>query len=403
MSLRSYARSAARYWISALLIGVLAGLAGGVASVMLNRPHYTSSATVALRAVEEGSTSAGAQSIVQQLSASALTLFTSPRTLGPAGESLHPRMTATQLQQALSVQAQSQSLVFSARITTNDARRSEAAMEAVTGQFREALQSGGLPSFGNVRLEVGDIAITTEPAPASLMGRVAGVTAGVALGLLAGFLYLFIRVLLNDRVWNAADVRELTDDAVIGAGDEGGLPSLAHTVAEGLPFFASSPESNIISIASIDGSASALAREIARQVGAGGDTVALVDADLEARPLGDGPGLADHIAGLLPAEDAAVPAEGFSLVPAGGPAPNPVDLLTRPAAAEFLAGLAARHRWVIVSAAAMTGSSAGALGAKLASTTLLAVTPGRTTRHQIREVLNLSEATGLPVAGILVD
>ncbi|MDO4784996.1 MAG: hypothetical protein Q3997_07935 [Propionibacteriaceae bacterium] len=392
----------ARYWVGALVVAILAGLGGGVASILLNRPHYTSSATIALRAVEEGSTSAGAQSIVQQMSASALTLFTSPRTLVPAGESLNPRMSATQLQQVLSVQAQAQSLVFSARITTNNAQRSQAAMEAVTGEFRKALEAGGVPSFGNVSLEVGDIAITTEPAPASLMGRVAGFTAGVALGLLAGFLYLFVRVLLNDRVWDAADVRELTDDAVIGAGEQGGLSSLARTVADGLPFFMPSPGSNTIAIASVDGSASALAREVARQVSVAGDTVALVDADLEARPLGDRPGLADHIAGLLPAADATVPSDGVDLVAAGGPAPNPVDLLTRSAAAEFLSGLAATHRWVIVSAAAMTGSSAGVLGAKLASTTLLTVTPGRTTRHQIRETLNLSEATGLPVAGILV-
>lgn len=402
MSLRSYARSVARYWISAVVIGILAGLCGGAASILLNRPHYTSSATIALRAVEEGTTSAGAQSIVQQLSASALTLFTSPRTLAPAGESLNPRMNATQLEQVLTVQAQSQSLVFSAKITTNSAQRSQAAMEAVTGEFRKALESGGVPSFGNVRLEVGDIAITTEPAPSTLIGRAAGLTAGLALGLLAGCLYLFIRVLLNDRIWDASEVSELTDDAVIGVGGQDSLSSLARTVADGLPFFTASPGSNTIAIASVDGSASALAREVARQVSEAGDTVALVDADLEACPLGDGPGLADHIAGLLPAGDVVVPTEGVGLVAAGGPAPNPVDLLTRPAAAELLAGLADTHRWVIVNTAALTGSSAGVLGAKLASRTLLAITPGRTTRHQLREALNLSETTGLPVAGIVV-
>ena len=48
MSVRSYLRLVSRYWLGALLIGVLAGVLGGLVVQFMNKPEYTASATIAM-------------------------------------------------------------------------------------------------------------------------------------------------------------------------------------------------------------------------------------------------------------------------------------------------------------------------------------------------------------------
>lgn len=404
MILRSCARWVARYWVTTLIVGIVAGVLGGIVYAALNKPEYTSSATISLKAVESGNTTPGAQSIVQQLSASALALFTSPRTLEPAGKSLTPPISTSQLQQNLTVRAPSDSLVFTASINATDSDRATAVMTAVTSEFKKAIEAGGLPSFGNVSLGVGDITIKTELAAHTVKGRLPSLVVGFAVGLLVGTFYLFVRVLINDRIWTPEDIHALTDDAVLSASENGSLADTARVVKEGLPFFVPAGEPRTVAISSVDGSSISLARELANQISAAGDRVALVDTDLANRPLGDGgAGFADAAAGLVPASEAVSPVGGVNVVLAGGPAPNPIDLLSRGQASEFIASLSEKHQWVIISTATMVDSSAGAAGARLASATLLVVDQGSTTRQNLRDALDLVKMTNVQVAGIVLS
>ena len=130
--------------------------------------------------------------------------------------------------------------------------------------------------------------------------------------------------------------------------------------------------------------------------------MALVDLDLASRPLGNARGLADVVGQRAALADVVSPADGIDVVGAGGPVPNPGEFLTRTGYAQALRELGATHDWVLVNTGPLTASSAGVLGAKLADTTLLVVRRGTSSRRDVAQALNLVEATGVKVAGLVL-
>jgi len=205
MSVRSYLRLVSRYWLGALLIGVLAGVLGGLVVQFMNKPEYTASATIAMHVEEDGASQGTVRPNIDQLAASAPALLTSPRVLIPAGNSVNPAMSADQLQKVLNVKTPSQSLVFTASLSGPE-ERVTTVMNKIAQEFQDAVAAGELPSYAGVKLTVGSVDVRTEKSAASTIGQLSGIMVGAGVGLLVAFLYLFLRVFLDDRVRNAEDL-----------------------------------------------------------------------------------------------------------------------------------------------------------------------------------------------------
>ena len=136
MSVRSYLRLVSRYWLGALLIGVLAGVLGGLVVQFMNKPEYTASATIAMHVEEDGASQGTVRPNIDQLAASAPALLTSPRVLIPAGNSVNPAMSADQLQKVLNVKTPSQSLVFTASLSGPE-ERVTTVMNKIAQEFQD--------------------------------------------------------------------------------------------------------------------------------------------------------------------------------------------------------------------------------------------------------------------------
>lgn len=398
MSVRSYLRLVSRYWLGALLAGILAAVLGAMVVQLTNKPEHTTSLTITMHVTEQGTSPTGEKPAIDQLAASAPALLTSPRVLTPAGKTVDPAMTAEQLKKALDVRTPNQSLVFTASLSGPE-ERVTTVMNAIGNEFRAAVDDNALPSYAGVKLTVGSIEVTTEPSAASTMGTLTRAMVGVAVGLLVAFLYLFLRTFLDDKIRSPEDLRELTDDAVLTAS---GLNDMAQLLSQGLPYLSAGPGENVIAVSGIDSEATDLARELASATARSGASVALVDLDLASRPLGNAQGLADVVGQRATLADVVSPADGIDVVGAGGPVPNPGEFLTRTGYAQALRELGATHDWVLVNTGPLTASSAGVLGAKLADTTLLVVRRGTSSRRDVAQVLNLVEATGVKVAGLVL-
>ena len=390
MSVRSYLRLVSRYWLGALLAGILAAVLGAMVVQFTNKPEHTTSLTITMHVTEQGTSPTGEKPAIDQLAASAPALLTSPRVLTPAGKTVDPAMTAEQLKKALDVRTPNQSLVFTASLSGPE-ERVTTVMNAIGNEFRAAVDDNALPSYAGVKLTVGSIEVTTEPSAASTMGTLTRAMVGVAVGLLVAFLYLFLRTFLDDKIRSPEDLREFTDDAVLTAS---GLNDMAQLLSQGLPYLSAGPGENVIAVSGIDSEATDLARELASATARSGASVALVDLDLASRPLGNTQGLADVVGQRATLADVVSPADGIDVVGAGGPVPNPGEFLTRTGYAQALRELGATHDWVLVNTGPLTASSAGVLGAKLADTTLLVVRRGTSSRRDVAQVLNLVEATG---------
>ncbi len=399
MSVRSYLRLVSRYWLGALLIGVLAGVLGGLVVQFMNKPEYTASATIAMHVEEDGSSQGTVRPNIDQLAASAPALLTSPRVLIPAGNSVNPAMSADQLQKVLNVKTPSQSLVFTASLSGPE-ERVTTVMNKIAQEFQDAVAAGELPSYAGVKLTVGSVDVRTEKSAASTIGQLSGIMVGAGVGLLVAFLYLFLRVFLDDRVRNAEDLQELTDDAVLTAASPA---DVVQVLSQGLPYLSAGPGENVIAVSGIASGATSLVKDLAAATAKSGASVALVDLDLAAHPLGDShPGLADVVSQRAALADVVTSADGVDVITAGGPVPNASEFLTRTGFAEALRELGSGHDWVLVNTGALTASSAGVLGAKLADTALVVVQQGTSSRRNVTQALNLVEATGVKVAGLVL-
>ena len=408
MSVRSYLRLVSRYWLGALLIGVLAGVLGGLVVQFMNKPEYTASATIAMHVEEDGASQGTVRPNIDQLAASAPALLTSPRVLIPAGNSVNPAMSADQLQKVLNVKTPSQSLVFTASLSGPE-ERVTTVMNKIAQEFQDAVAAGELPSYAGVKLTVNwpmveaalfSVDVRTEKSAASTIGQLSGIMVGAGVGLLVAFLYLFLRVFLDDRVRNAEDLQELTDDAVLTAASPA---DVVQVLSQGLPYLSAGPGENVIAVSGIASGATSLVKDLAAATAKSGASVALVDLDLAAHPLGDShPGLADVVSQRAALADVVTSADGVDVITAGGPVPNASEFLTRSGFAEALRELGSGHDWVLVNTGALTASSAGVLGAKLADTALVVVQQGTSSRRDVAQVLNLVEATGVKVAGLVL-
>lgn len=401
MTLRSYLHLIRRYIVGALVVGALAAVAAAAASHFLNSPDYTASATLTMGLQQDSSSGPVAEATVTSLTASAPALLRSALVLGPAGQSLAPPIASEVLDRRIKFATPTSSLVLTAMLTDPDAQRAETALRAVMDEFERVVADGALSGPGGVRLEVADVSISTQESAGTALGVMGAAVVGAAVGALVAFSYLAMRVLLDNRVRDPRDLESITDDAVVAHVKGDGVEAVA-LLARNFAFLAPTTDSRVVALTGLASSATtaALATTIVQQLMAQGQAAVAVDLDLDGRPFGDrGPGVAEFLAN--PAASTIAPER--NRLSAGGPVPNPVDLLTRPSLSSLIDRLRADDRWVILVTSPLLPTSAGALGVAAADWALLVVDASADSRSGVREGLNVLEVAGVHLSGLVLS
>ncbi|RRD49031.1 hypothetical protein [Arachnia propionica] len=336
---------------------------------------------------------------MDNLVASAGTLLTSPRVIIPAGRSVEPKINSQALLRKLKVANPSQSLVFWIALTGEQDQATDL-VEAVVAEFEAAVAEGALPEYEGLKLTVGEVSYSVEVDPESEVSKMSLLLVVAGIGVLVTLTYVLVRVFLDDTIRTPEDLAELTDDAVLAPlGDS----PVSQQIASGLPYLVPEGTGRVVAFSGIAHSAVSVADDVARALGASGRRVAVVDLDLRNRPMGSGgTGVAEVVAGDVPLEDAVGHEGPITQLLAGGRVPNPGDFLTRTAFAAVLEKLRHTHDWVLLNTTPLCEASDGVLASRLAATTLLVLATGEK-RSQVREALNLVEASNLDIAALVVQ
>lgn len=392
-------RSAARHVIIGLVLGVAAGVLGALGLIWSTAEQHTVSATIPLKVVGEQAQGTHDPAALDNLAASAGTLLTSPRVIIPAGQSVDATMTFQTLLRKLKVSNPNQSLVFWIALT-GEKEQATQLVEAVVAEFGKAVEEGALPEYEGLRLVVGEVSYSAEVDPESQVGKTSLLLVVGAICVLVTLTYVLVRVFLDDRIRSAEDLAELTDDAVFSPRKD---EDVAQQIASGLRYLVPEGGSHVVAVSGVTTGATALVEEIGRTLGSSAERVALIDLDLRNQPMGThGIGVAEVVSGSIDVQEAMTHEGSVGRLLAGGPVPNPGNFLTRGSVAKLIEKVAGSHDWVLLNTAPLREASDGVLAGKLASTTVIVLAPNEK-RADVREALNLVEATKLEVAAFVVQ
>ena len=389
-----------RHLLSALLVGVVAGLVTAGVGVFLANPVYSSSGTVELKLTGDPQEIGQADySAAAELITTAHTLVVSPRVLGPAARTLDPPVTTAELRLGLTVLAPDRSLVLVISTKGRSDVAAEAVITAVADEFRRQLADQPLvSSSGRLTLEWGSVDVQTE-----LVSPAAGPVRLVASAIIAALLlvgaYLVARVILDERVRSPRQISKLTDVSVVARLDPANYDARVELLARDLSFLAPASGANcVIGVAGVSGhgAGSQLVKSLRDELELRGIDVAMVDADLRAHPLGPADqGLSTVLTGEV--------SPGVPRVLLAGPVPpNASELLQRPALDDLLEAYRSSHRWTLVNCPPVVPvSDTGLLAPKL-DALLLVVEAGQDAQDELREALAVVEASGGHLAGMVL-
>ncbi|TQS92789.1 polysaccharide biosynthesis tyrosine autokinase [Arthrobacter sp. TS-15] len=307
MDLRDYLHLLRRNWI--LIAGLTAvGLLLSASASLLVKPTYTADTQLfvaiqnsgTVQELQQGNTfsQARVQSYVKTV--------TSPIVLQPAIDELGLEDTAEQLASKVRATADLNTVLINISAVDESPARAAAIAQAVANSLVKAIDGLESPKAGGtspVRLSVISPAVapTTPSAPNTRMNIVVGLLAGLAAGAGAAVL----RTTLDTRVRGEADVRRITEAAVLGgiafSSDVAASPLLTQTGSQSPRAESFRQLRTNLRFADISGSAKTLAVtsslpgegksttavNLAIAMAQSGQSVCLIDADLRRPMVGD--------------------------------------------------------------------------------------------------------------------
>lgn len=409
MQLRAVVKNARHYWISAVVVAVVAAVAVAVVDFVTTRPAYTTNADIVFnsQAFESFNNPDAASAYTTAMVQTYSNYLQSPSVLGPVARSIDPGMNAANLKQGIEFTPGPGLLQLS--YETDDPTKGAKVMRALTAQVRLAVEQttagSRTPAIGIAKVSIGT---------AQVSGTNSSVPRSTAIGLLIGIvialIYLFLRALLDTRVRDVEAVIEVTDASVLAAlpsrlDESTDMSALAHNLGFVPP---RDGARSVLITSSVPGEGAGAIGLRAADAMAGAGSVVLVDADLrghEASGLAgvNGRGLSDVLAGRADAGDVVVQRKGAAdLLPAGSAVGNPAELLAADALGTAVAGLAARYDTVIVTAAPVRSGSDSLLVAPQLAATVPVIGLGRVTRGSLSEALELLDAGGARIGGVVL-
>jgi len=424
VELTAYLALLRRCW-AFLLVAALLGGAVAVGLGLRQDDRYSSTASVFLSPGQGQSVGELAQgsSYTEGLVQSYVRLVTTPAVLTPVIDQLGLDTSAKALAGSITAEAQLETVVIDITAVSGSADRSAAIANAVGTQLGRTTEDLSPTSArGTTAINVVLVAPATPSASPSSPDRKLNLVIGAALGLLLGVAAVVSRDVLDTRVRDEDDLRDLTEVGVLaslagptpsphGEGPASRLESMRRLKAN-LGFLRSAGRSQQLIITSAsDAGTTVLALELARVMAGAETRVLLVEADLRtpsmARTAGvaSSPGLVSVLDDGLALSRATqrAGADGCDVLVAGAVASNPDELLGSAAMDRCLEDLRTVYDVVLLVSPPVRSVADTAILAAKVDGTVIVVDGGRTTRQQLRDSLRDLRSARAPVIGVVID
>lgn len=430
MEPRHYAAAFRKFW-GLILVLAIAGGAAGFYLASNTTPTYqaTSKLFVSVDQANNVNELVQGDNFAQNAVQSYSQLATMPIVLDPVVQQLDLDMTSRQLARTLSANTPLNTVIIELRAVNEDPVQAAQISNAVARSLAttvDELAPENEEGLSTVSVRVVEPAeVPRFPfAPNSQLLIAGGVLAGLALAMVIAL----ARQALDTKVRNDKDVEQVTDAAVLGAvarmrnrGD-GRIVMLSRPrspqaeayrkIRANLQFVNAAVELRSLVVTSAragEGKSTATAN-LALAMAERGDRVLLLDADLRRSTLAHVCGLEGSVGittvliGEATLDDVLQPwgDTGVTVLAAGAAPPNPLQLLDSPAMADLLEEVTERYDIVLIDAPPVLPVADAAVLSRLATAALVVVGSGKTTRHQLRRVLESLGSVGANIGGIMI-
>lgn len=398
-----------RIWVSMLMIGLLVAAAFS----MLAQKRYTAVATSFVTvsdsdAAGSGELFQGSQFTMQRM-ASYAALSSSPEVLNPVIDKLALDLSPRELRRMVEVSSPATSVLLEVAVEDTDPREASAIADEVSRQLGLLIEQLETPRG----LAASSVKVTlTRPADVPVSPSSPRVPLNLLLGLAggaaAGLLLALLRHHLDRRLRSVEDIRAITGVAPLGstiasrAAGRDPLVAMDYRSAEAeryrsirtaLKFAGAGHELRDVVVGSPaagDGRTS-VAANLAISWALAGVRVCLVDAGVrqpmaaEVFGVESTAGLFDVLGDDAELDDVLAPSHDgvLTILPAGTPPPDPVELLGSTAMGHLVAELRSRFDIVIYDSAPMLAFADAAVLARAVDGLVLVVRAGVTTRDQL--------------------
>ena len=430
MELRDYIRVLRKNWLLIVVI-TLIGVGAAAAYSLTRTPLYESTSKVFVSAQGTSSVAELQQgnTFTQARVSTYVSLVSTQTVLVPVIGELELNTSSEELAEKVSASAALNTLIINITVSDSDpvlaAELADAIAESLTATV-EAIERPAAAEVSPVRLtQVQQAQVASAPASPN-------VPVNLALGLLVGLALsvgiAVLREVLDTRVRNERDVRELTESPILGGiafdpktkdrplivQEDPRSPRAEsfRALRTNLQFIDLDGRKSFVVTSSIQSEGkSTTAANLAIAMADAGLKVMLVDADMR-RPklasylaLEGGAGLSDVLAGRAQLADVVQRwgRQTLYVLLAGTVPPNPSELLGSKAMTQLIGDLESAFDVVLFDMPPLLPVTDAAVVAKAAGGAIVVVGVGRTTRHQLEGAIGSLEQAGAKVAGLVLS
>lgn len=429
MDLQDYLRIARKRWRSIVAMTCLMVLAAAAVTILTPKT-YQSTAQLFISTSGGDSTADLAQgsNFTQKQMKTYAQVITSPKVLAPVKTKMGVKP-SDDLAETLTATTPPDTVLINVNATDRDDKRAAEVANAVAEEFTSTIQELQSVKAGQ---ESPVKATIVKPAEAAKGAASPKPLRNLALGLVAGLMLGLALALLRDRldtsVHGERDVKEITDDTIIGTipfdpeapkqplivqSDPMSSRSEAfRTLRTNLQFvdIANHPKVMVMTSSLPGEGKSTTAANLALTIGAGGHTVCVIEGDLR-RPqllnymgLEGGVGLTSVLIGEAELDDVLQPFGQNVVVMGAGPIPpNPSELLGSETMRALLQQLSDRFDYVIIDAPPLLPVTDAAVVSRLADGAIVVVGAGVINREDVTRALESLDTVDAKVLGIVMN
>ncbi|NUU07311.1 polysaccharide biosynthesis tyrosine autokinase [Leifsonia sp. C5G2] len=417
-----------RFWYI-IAIGAFAGLVGGWGLAQIATPVYTATSSLyfslnfggSANDLNQGSTYTQNQMLsFAQLAESALVLQ-------PVVDQLNLERTPADLAGSISVSTPQNTVILELSVTDSDPAEAADIANAVAATLGKKVEEIAPKSVnGSATVSVRTIQPAVTPQDPSSPNTRLNLVAGFVIGILLGVLVVVLRELLDTRVRSAeiasrvAGVPMLAQIERLRRRQPGPilLTDPLSSAAEGYRRLRSSLEfvsvdsdrlAFVVTSSIPDEGKSLISLNLALALTEGDRRVLLVDADLR-RPtlagvtgLPGGAGLTSVLVGRASLSDVVQTWNGLDVVTSGPVPPNPSELLSSRAMADFIAEVSHDYDVVVFDSPPMTAVVDAAIVARAVDGALVVADRTRVSRSQLATTMDVLEKSGVRALGLVLN
>jgi capsular exopolysaccharide synthesis family protein len=430
VELRDFIRVLRRSWIAISLLSVV-GVGAAAAYMVLATPMYKASTQVFVSTESTGTPQdlVAGTTFSQQRVKTYASIATSPLALQPVIDRLNLTCTVAELAQRVAAVVPTDTTLIQITATDPNPQRSAEIANAVSQSLTKVV-SKIEPSTKNANtsaVKLTRVQDATIPIKPSGNNSALTLAVGFAIGFILGIAFAIMRDMLNNRVRDESDLKELTGVPIIGRvpfdNQVSRQPLVVHTDAHSpraeafrvlrtnLQFLdlENRPRSLVVTSSVRGEGKSSTAANLAIAMADAGSHVLLIDADLRQPEIADymgieaAAGLTDVLSGRSTLPEVIRPwgNRGLQVLPAGSIPPNPSELLGSRAAARLIEAFEQEFDAVIIDSPPLLPVTDAAILARTTGGAVVVVGVGIVRRAQVTSALATLASVGARALGVV--